>query len=100
MAVDLEGGCRVTHFKEGEPVRVGTLGVWPQVGRAVGASAISLRTLELEPGLSPGLRNPSCDEILYVLAGEATVYVDGWVYRLEPESGLYVRPGDSFAIHK
>jgi mannose-6-phosphate isomerase-like protein (cupin superfamily) len=67
MAITLEGGCRVTDMRESEPVRQGTLSVWPQVGRAVGAQTISLRVLEFAPGLSPGICNEACDEILYVL---------------------------------
>ena len=43
MAVVLEGGCRVTGLREGAPTITGTLRSWAQVGRAVGAAAISLR---------------------------------------------------------
>jgi mannose-6-phosphate isomerase-like protein (cupin superfamily) len=98
MAVLLEGGCRVTGFKEGEPVINGTLSVWPQIGRANGASAISLRTMEFSQGLSPSLQNHDCDEILYVLQGSATVLIDGYSYPLEPETGVYLRPYATFAI--
>lgn len=93
MAVVLEGGCRVTETKDGEPTINGTLSVWPQIGRASGASAISLRTMEYAPGLSPGLRNRECDEIIYVLQGAATILIDGWPYPVQPESGIYLRPG-------
>jgi mannose-6-phosphate isomerase-like protein (cupin superfamily) len=93
MAVVLEGGCRVTGIRDGEPTVSGTLSVWPQIGRANGASAISLRTMEFAPGLSPGLRNQECDQVMYVLQGAATVLIDGWPYAVEPETGIYLRPG-------
>ena len=93
MTVVLEGGCRVTGIRDGEPTIDGTLSVWPQIGRANGASAISLRTMEFAPGLSPGFRNQECDEIIYVLQGAATVLIDGWPYPVQPETGVYLRAG-------
>ena len=67
MAVVLEGGCRVSEMREGASVVEGPLRIWNRIGRATGAQAISLRVLEFAPGLSPGIRNDDCDEILYVL---------------------------------
>ena len=93
MAVLLEGGCRVTGVRDGEPTINGTLSVWPQIGRANGASAISLRTMEFAPGLSLGFRNQECDEIIYVLQGTATILIDAWPYLVQPETGVYLRPG-------
>lgn len=98
MAVLLEGGCRVTGFKDGEPVINGTLSVWPQIGRANGAVGISLRTMDFAQGLSPFLKNQDCDEIVYVLHGSATILLDGNSYHLEPETGVYLRPHATFAI--
>src|SRR5204862_1230400 len=68
MAVTLEGGCRVSEMRAGEPVVNGTLHIWNQIGKATGAQAISLRVMEFAPGLSPGIRNGDCDEILYVVS--------------------------------
>jgi len=93
MAVVLEGGCRVTGIRDGEPTINGTLSVWPQIGRANGASAISLRTMEFAPGLSPGVRNQECDQVIYVLQGAGTILIDGWPYPVQPETGVYLRPG-------
>src|SRR6266849_661401 len=67
MAVVLEGGCRVSEMREGASVVEGTLRIWNRIGRATGALAISLRVMEFAPGLSPGIQNDECDEILYVL---------------------------------
>jgi mannose-6-phosphate isomerase-like protein (cupin superfamily) len=98
MAVVLEGGCCVTLFREGQPLVANKLKIWPQVGRAVGAQAISLRTMEFAQGLSPGLRNQACDEVLYVLAGQGTLLLDGHSYEIRPETGVYVKPQQIFAI--
>ena len=118
MAVVLEGGCRVSEMREGAPLISGTLGVWPQIGRAVGAQAISLRIMEFASGLSPLLRNESCDEILYVVSREprrkvgspiddklvesrqpsATIFIDGDPYEVGGDTGIYLRPGQTFAV--
>ena len=98
MAVLLEGGCRVTGFKDGDPTVDGTLSVWPQIGRANGASAISLRTMEFATGLSPTLSNDECDEIVYVLQGAATVQIGGNSFQVEPEMGFYLRPSTTLVV--
>lgn len=99
MAVLLEGGCRVTRMREGAPDVRGTLRAWRQVGREVGAQAISLRVLEFSQGLSPGLRNLDCDEVLYALEGDAELFIDGRPHRVEPETGIYLRPGETLTIN-
>lgn len=98
MPVLLEGGCRVTGLLEGEPEERGSLRVFRHVDRTTGASAISLRVLQFAPGLSPLLANPSCDEVLFVLAGTGAVLLDGRRYAVGPETGIYVRPGTRFAV--
>jgi mannose-6-phosphate isomerase-like protein (cupin superfamily) len=98
MAVVLEGGCRVSTMHEGAPRVVGTLNVWNQVGRASGAEAISLRVLEFGPGRSPALHNRECDEVIYVLEGDCTLFIDGVAYEVEPETGVYLRPGQTLIV--
>lgn len=66
MPVILEGGCRVSHSREGDPITNGTLSIWNQVGRHAGAQAISLSVMEFAPGLSPMILNADCDQILYL----------------------------------
>jgi mannose-6-phosphate isomerase-like protein (cupin superfamily) len=98
MAVVLEGGCRVSTMHEGEPRVSGSLKIWNQIGKASGAKAISLRVLEFGPGTSPGLRNDACDEVLYVLEGNCTVAIDDVKYELGPETGVYLRPGQTLRL--
>jgi mannose-6-phosphate isomerase-like protein (cupin superfamily) len=54
--------------------------------------------MEFAPGLSPGFRNEECDEIIYVLQGVATIYIDGWPYRVQPETGVYLRRGAMLTV--
>jgi mannose-6-phosphate isomerase-like protein (cupin superfamily) len=120
MPINLEGGCRVTDMFEGEPWFDGTLRIWNQIGRAIGARAISLRIMEFAPGLSPGIRNVDCDEILYVLNDEERghrdrvrarrdpttaresdpkIIIDGWPHDPGSDTGIYIRPHETFAIN-
>src|SRR5262249_11352066 len=98
MAMALEGGCRVSRWNEGQPVRSGPLRVCAQIGRAVGAQAISLRVLEMAPGSSPAICNAQCDEVLYVVEGEGTVILDGSPHGVGPDTAFYVAPGVTLSI--
>jgi len=105
-------------MREGEPLIEGTLRIWNRIGRATGAQAISLRVMEFAPGLSPGIRNEDCDEILYVLdkqwdfersnpnevsttrgSGWVNLLIDGETYDVGPDTGIYLRPGETLAIN-
>jgi mannose-6-phosphate isomerase-like protein (cupin superfamily) len=108
MVITLEGGCRVSEMRAGEPLIEGTLRIWNRIGRATGAKAISLRVLEFAPGLSPGIRNDDCDEILYVLDWERghpvrnevrTIFINGNSHQLSPDTGIYIRPGETFTVN-
>lgn len=98
MAVVLEGSCRVSTMGEGSPQLFGTLKVWNQIGKASGADAISLRILEFGPGTSPVIRNQEYDEVLYLLEGSCTVVIDGNAYELAPDTGIYLRPGQTLRV--
>jgi mannose-6-phosphate isomerase-like protein (cupin superfamily) len=106
MAVELAGGCRVSAMREGTPRVAGTLSIWNRIGRATGAHAISMRVLEFGVGLSPGLRNQDCDEVLYVLEDldnpektrRCTVFLDGQAHRVHAQTGIYLRPGQTLMV--
>ena len=98
MAVVLEGGCRVSTMNEGAPSVFGSLEVWDQIGQASGAQAISLRILEFGAGRSPALRNPEYDEVIYVHEGDVTVLIDDVAYDVGPETGIYLRPGQTLIV--
>ena len=106
MAVVLEGGCRVSTMHEGPSHVSGSLEIWNQIGKANGAKAISLRILEFGPGISPGLRNRECDEVLYLLedlndgsaTGQCRIFIDGDSYEIGPQTGVYLRPGQILKV--
>ena len=122
MAIKLEGGCRVSGMREGECLTEGTLSIWHRIGHDTGTQAISLRIMEFAPGQSPEIRNGDCDEILYVLNSErdsepghparlserrrrtlftdqkARIRINHRAYDIGPDTGMYVRPHETFAI--
>jgi mannose-6-phosphate isomerase-like protein (cupin superfamily) len=116
MTISLAGGCRVSEMREGECLTEGTLRVWNRIGRATGAQAISLRIMEFAPGLSPTIRNDKCDELLYVLvsrerahpvgdevstacgSGRVNTIINGHGYDVDGDTGIYIRPHETFAI--
>ena len=106
MAVELAGGCRVSAMREGRPHVAGNLSIWNCIGKVTGAHAISLRVLDFGVGLSPGLRNQDCDEVLYVLEDldnpektkRSTVFLDGQPYRVHAQTGIYLRPGQTLLV--
>src|SRR5262245_31148421 len=91
MAIVLNGACRLMELRDGAPQRHGPLRVWRHVGRDSGAEAISLRVLELDAGTT-GLVAGACEEVLFVIQGRGTAYLDGWPHEIEPDVGLFVAP--------
>jgi mannose-6-phosphate isomerase-like protein (cupin superfamily) len=68
MSVELEGGCRVTTMREGEPEDAGAFRIWRHFD-----SRISLRVVELLGEQT--FKNDSHDEVLYDLAKDEGIYI-------------------------
>ncbi len=100
MPIKLEGGCFVTGLKEGEPESGDGVRIWRHIHRGAGAQSLSMRVLEFPSGKSGPLRNSRCDEVLYVVQGAGTLILDGRPFEIEPDFGIYVRPGTSFSVLK
>lgn len=90
MLANLDGGCRVVGLKDGEPAVEGALRIWKHFGTHAGATAISLRVLELPAGQRATLRNEAADEVLYVLSGSGS--------GLCSNTGIYLPPATSLEI--
>ena len=101
MSVYLEGGCFVSHISETQPVVSGTLSQRNVIGAHNGTKEISLRILEFSKGLSPGLR-ADADTVLYTLDSpdslRCSVFIDCHASEIAPQTGLYVRPGQTLAV--
>lgn len=107
MAVMLEGGCRVTGMREGQPWINGSMKIWKQIGRATGAQAISLRVIEFSQGVSPVIQNREADEVFYSLeqiaggpatTGHCKVHIEGKTFEVDAQTGLYLQPGQTMLV--
>ncbi len=98
MAILLEGGCRVAGLRETEARTRTNVRAWPLFGRAAGAAKISLRLLEFATGISRAERTLDCDDVWYVLDGEAVLFLNGERHALGAETGVYVAPGSAYRI--
>ena len=77
------GGCRIADMREAAPQVKGEL--------------ISLRVLEVAPGLSMEFRNHDVDEVLFSLAS-CRLLIEGVAQVVERETGIFARAGETVAI--
>ena len=54
--------------------------------------------LECEPATALARETGSAEEVLFVLDGSGTLTLDGRDYKLEPESGAYLAPGEHYEL--
>src|SRR3954465_3279096 len=66
--IELEGGCRVTGMRDGEPEIAGNRRIWRHF-----ESRLSLRVIELRGEAT--FSNPAHDEVLYDLAQNLGIYI-------------------------
>ena len=63
-----------------------------------GSEVLEQRLLRFAPGRCRPRRDDRRDELLYVVAGAATLALDDDTYPLEPDTGAYVRAGESWLV--
>ena len=68
MLIELEGGCRVTSMRDGEPQVAGNLRIWRHF-----ESRLSLRVIEIDGEAT--FANAAHDEVLYDLEQNAGIYI-------------------------
>ena len=67
-------------------------------GPHTGSELLEQRVTSYGPGRSLPRGEAGRDELLYVVSGSGTLELEGEPYDLEPESGAYVRAGETYAI--
>lgn len=68
------------------------------IDRSSGCERLEQRVLSFAPGRSGERRTGERQEVLYVAAGRGQLHVGGESYELEPDTGAFLVPGDSFAV--
>jgi mannose-6-phosphate isomerase-like protein (cupin superfamily) len=64
-----------------------------------GSTVLEQSVLELEPRGSAARSTGECEEVLFVLSGHGSLDLEGAAHALEPESGAYLAPGESYELH-
>lgn len=88
---NLKGGCYVLAGVFGG-------GLQPLIDARHGAKHLSQYFLGLKGGASPIYSFGKSDVLVFILAGEAAVTISGHTFKATPEAGLYIGPGEAFAI--
>jgi mannose-6-phosphate isomerase-like protein (cupin superfamily) len=73
--------------------REGTRRYRTPISRAMGARDITQYVSRYSEGVSSARRNPVGEEVIYVIRGSGTCYIDGYGYSIEPGTAVYVPPG-------
>lgn len=68
------------------------------ISRAMGARDIAQFVSVYSEGVSSARRNPVGEEVIYVVNGSGTCYIDGYSYALAPGTAVYIPPGSVYQI--
>ena len=68
------------------------------ISRAMGARDIAQYVSSYSEGVSAARRNPVGEEVIYVVNGSGTCYIDGYSYGLAPGTAVYLPPGSVYQI--
>lgn len=90
-------GC-VVHEQDAPAHRDDDLTRRTTLGPHVGCTVLEQTVLELAPGGSAPRSAGAHEEVLFVLAGRGTLLLDGAEHALEPESGAYLAPGETYEL--
>jgi mannose-6-phosphate isomerase-like protein (cupin superfamily) len=68
------------------------------IDAAAGCDQLEQRIVRFAPGRSRARRSDDRQEVMYVAAGRGRLDVEGTVYELEPDMGLYVAAGEEYSV--
>ncbi len=68
------------------------------IDASCGCERLEQRVLRFSPGRSLPRSNDGRQEVLYVASGRGTLVVGGRSHELEPDSGVYVGPGERYEV--
>ncbi len=92
----LDGGAYVFTRNPASATKHGSLSVQSLISSADGAKHLSAVSFDVEPGISPWQQRRSSDTVLFVTEGEGNVNIEGRLFEVGPEVGVYIKAGESF----
>jgi mannose-6-phosphate isomerase-like protein (cupin superfamily) len=78
--------------------REGTRRYRMPISRATGARDIAQYVSRYSEGVSSARRNTVGEEVIYVIKGSGTCFIDGYSYSIEPGTAVYIPPGSVYQI--
>jgi mannose-6-phosphate isomerase-like protein (cupin superfamily) len=78
--------------------REGTRQYRVPISRATGARDIAQFVSAYSEGISAARRNPVGEEVIYIMKGSGTCYIDGYGYSIAPGTAAYIPPGSVYQI--
>ena len=66
--------------------------------RSNGCELLEQRVIDFHPGRSQERRLEGRQEVLYVVSGRGRLHLDGDAYDVEPDMGVFIAPGEAYAI--
>jgi mannose-6-phosphate isomerase-like protein (cupin superfamily) len=94
----LAQGCRVTGRNEGETFSEGTRQYRSPVGQKYGSQYVSQSISRYSRGRSSARRNATSEEVLYIVSGSGTCYVEGHAFSIEPAIAVYIPAASQYQI--
>ena len=68
------------------------------IDASCGCERLEQRVVRFVPGRSKPRRLDGVQAVMYVVSGVGTVHVDGRAHPLEPDTGVYVAPGETYEV--
>lgn len=65
---------------------------------ANGCERLEQRLIRFAPGRSTDRKLEGQQEVLFVVAGRGQLHLDGGMHALEPEMGVFIAPGETYAV--
>lgn len=96
--VHLNGHCYVVDTERAPSQQQGNLNYSCLISSATGAQHQSQYYFVVAPGESPVIAFGNSDVVILVTAGKGTITVSGRSFQINPNVGVYVRPGESFRV--
>src|SRR6266496_5872260 len=65
---------------------------------ANGCERLEQRVIRFGPGRSAERKLAGQQEVLYIVDGRGRLYLEGHTHELEPNMGVYLAPGEAYAV--
>lgn len=91
----LSSGVAIIEARE-LTARDGTRRYRMPISRAMGARDIAQYVSRYSEGVSSARRNPVAEEVIYIINGSGTCFIDGYSYPVEAGTAVYIPPGSVY----